>query len=65
MTTSIDQMRPGMKYTPQMLAKQTGMSVNKVKGELKSALMGGFVEETKVKGQRGKYYETKQIDIFN
>lgn len=62
--TTIEQMRPNLKYTPEMLAKQTGKSVYTVRGELKAALIGGFVEQVTQQGMKVKLYITKQIDIF-
>ena len=47
-----------------MLAKQTGKSESTVRGELKAALVSGFVEEVVQAGVKGKFYQTKQIDIF-
>jgi len=62
--SSIEQMRPNLKYNARMLAKQTGKSESVVRGELKAAFISGFVEEVTQAGMKGKFYQTKQIDIF-
>lgn len=62
--SSIEQMRPNLKYNARMLAKQTGKSESVVRGELKAAQISGFVEEVTQEGMKGKFYKTKQIDIF-
>ena len=63
-TDTIREMRPNLKYSARMLAKQTGKSESTVRGELKAALVSGFVEEVVQAGVKGKFYQTKQIDIF-
>jgi hypothetical protein len=61
---AVEQMRPNLRYTPRTLAKQTGKSESVVRGELKAAHISGFMEEVKQEGMKGKFYQTKQIDIF-
>lgn len=63
-TDTIKQMRPNLKYNAKMLAKQTGRSEPVVRGEMKTAHISGFLEEVTQAGMKGKFYQTKQIDIF-